>query len=83
MVQEEYLVPWNFKIMGLPKDNLKFSAQLPKQEIDLRGIPPTTINIVQARVQEFARGGGPKPESLFFFFFISIFQGGGPSSEIS
>ena len=21
MVQEEYLVPWNFKIMGLPKDN--------------------------------------------------------------
>ena len=46
MFQEEHLVPWNFKIIGLPKDNLKFSAQLLKQEIDLRGIPPATINIV-------------------------------------
>ena len=76
MVQEEYLVPWNFKIMGLPKDNLKFSAQLPKQEIDLRGIPPTTINIVQARVQEFARGGAQNLKAFFFAFHFN-FSGGG------
>ena len=76
MVQEEYLVPWNFKIMGLPKDNLKFSAQLPKQEIDLRGIPPTTINIVQARVQELARGGAQNLNAFFFAFHFN-FSGGG------
>ena len=35
--------------------------------------------LVQARVQEFVRGGGPKSESLFFCF--SIYQGRGPSSE--
>ena len=30
------------------------------------------------------KGGGPKSESLFFFFCFSIFQGGGgPSSENS
>ena len=69
----KYLVPWNFKIMGLPKDNLKFSAQLLKQEIDLRGIPPTTINIVQARVQNF----------FYFFFPFNFSGGGGPSSETS
>ena len=30
---------------------------------------------IQARVQEFVRGGGPKSERLFFFFFN--FSGGG------
>ena len=42
---------------------------------------PSVVELLhpdQARVQEFARGGGPKSESLFFFFFFcfSIFQGG-------
>ena len=33
---------------------------------------------VQARVQEFVRGGGPKSERLFFFFFaFQFFRGGG------
>ena len=30
---------------------------------------------IQARVQDFVRGGGAKSESLFFCF--SIFEGGG------
>ena len=38
--------------------------------------------VVQARVQEFARGGVQNLKAFFFFFFcFSIFQGGGPSSE--
>ena len=33
---------------------------------------------VQARVQEFARGGAQNLKAFFFFFFcFSIFQGGG------
>ena len=28
-------------------------------------------------------GGGPKSESLFFFFCFSIFQGGGPAQKIA
>ena len=37
---------------------------------------------IQARVQEFVRGGGPKSESLFFGF--SIFEGGGgPAQKIT
>ena len=37
----------------------------------------------QAHVQEFARGGGPKSESLFFFFCFSLFQGGGPAQKLA
>ena len=36
---------------------------------------------IQARVQEFVRGGGPKSESLFSGF--SIFEGGGPAQKIA
>ena len=37
---------------------------------------------MQARVQEFVRGGGPKPETVFFLLF-NFSGGGGPSSEIA
>ena len=38
---------------------------------------------LQARVQEFVWGGGPKSESLFFFFAFQFFRGGGPAENIA
>ena len=41
------------------------------------GIPSVVIVCSQARVQEFARGGGgPKSETLFFFFAFQFLGGG-------
>ena len=37
---------------------------------------------IQARVQEFVRGGGPKSESLFFFLLFN-FSGGGAAQKIA
>ena len=42
------------------------------------------INDLQARVQEFARGGAQNLKAFFFFFFaFQFFRGGGPAQIIA